>query len=156
MSVIGDARLRLVSSDHIGVPHGGMFGDVARWEPKLNRRGLRLAWSLIWQCFFVYTELPGGKLVSQLRLKHKDGGPITIDKTLVDTLVYLREIHRRSDKPMVAQHLQQRKTERLQQAHAEAAEERSDRAKDATQQAFVALGVKTPKVFSAPAQRRKR
>jgi len=145
---LGKPQWCIVSSDHIGVPHGGLFGNIRRWEPKLNKHGLYLYWSLIHEMFGVYTILRNtGELVNQMLLKHKDHGPLTLDKSLVDTLVYLRETHNRTDQVRMLASFKARKSAEKAKAQAEAAEERADRAKRATDMAFMALGVKPRKTM---------
>lgn len=147
MASVGPASWLTVSTDHIGVPHGGLFGDVRKWEPKLKKHGLLLCWSTVWDVFGVYTELPGGEYVFQMNLKHKDGGPIPLDKHLVDTLIFLRECHHRQDRSLLEQEATARKAQVRARAQAELAEERSDRARRATDKAFMALGLKPRKLM---------
>jgi len=154
MAMAGPITWRAVTTDHIGVPRGGLFGDVDRWEPVLNRHGLFLAWSLIWQTFGVYSKLPGGECVFQMHLKHKDGGPLPIDQQLVDTLVLLREVNSREDRTLREQCFAFKKKIEKEKRMAAAAEERSDRAHRATDKALMSLGVKAPKIVLDLGQRR--
>jgi len=146
MSFISNPGLRLVTTDHIGVPHGGQFGDVSRYEPILARHGLLLAWSLIWDCFFVYTKLPGGKVVTQFKMRRGGGPVIPLDRAFVDTMVTLRETHWRTDRSLLMQEAERIKRNLMQQREEQAAQERRERAKDATEEAFSQLGLKGRKV----------
>lgn len=147
--VLGKEHWRIVSSDHIGVPHGGLFGDVRRWEPLLNKHGLYLYWSLVWQTFGIYTKLPDtGEIVNQMLLKHKDGGPIPIDRSVVDTFVFLRDSHSYTDQPHMISAFKARKEAEARRANDAMAEERRDVAKNATSEAFLNLGLRSPKVIT--------
>lgn len=147
MASAGPANWRAVTTDHIGVPHGGLYGDVRKWEPKLKKAGLLLCWCTIQDVFGIYTALPDGKYVFQMSLKHRDGGPIPIDEHLVRTLVFLRESHHRQDRSLLEQEAAQRKAQMQAKIQADLAEERSDRARRATDIAFMGLGVKPKKVM---------
>jgi len=156
MALIGPPIWNMLTTDHIGVPHGGLFGDPQRWEPELKKHGLHLGWLPNWEHFAVYTILPGGEFVAQMMLKHKDRGPITIDRQLVDTLVFLRETHNRSDRKLLEAAVKRRQDAANAKVDAEAAEERSDRARRAVDTAFIKMGLKTPKVtVTVPGQRSK-
>jgi len=64
--VVGHPSSAWVSTDSAGVPHGGSFGNVARFEQAINKVGLNLAWSRIWDCFYIYTKR-GHTNVTQLQ-----------------------------------------------------------------------------------------
>jgi len=106
-----------------------------------------LCWSLIWNVFGVYHRLPGGEPVFDMHLKHKDGGPIPLERLLVDTLVFLRETTAREDRSLREEGLRRRNQAKQDKINAELAEERSDRAKRATDKAFMALGLKPKKTM---------
>jgi len=147
MAIAGKPSWQCVTTNHIGVPHGGMFGNVRRWEPILAKHGMLLCWSLIWNVFGVYHRLPGGEPVFDMHLKHKDGGPIPLERLLVDTLVFLRETTAREDRSLREEGLRRRNQAKQDKINAELAEERSDRAKRATDKAFMALGLKPKKTM---------
>jgi len=118
-----------------------------KWEPKLKKAGLLLCWCTIQDVFGVYTQLPGGKCVFQMSLKHRDGGPIPIEEHLVRTLIFLRESHHRQDRSLLEQEAASRKAQMQAKINADLAEERSDRARRATDIALMGLGVKPKKVM---------
>jgi len=147
MAIAGKPNWQSVTTDHIGVPHGGLFGNIRKWEPVLAKQGLFLCWSLIWNVFGVFHRLPGNEPVFDMHLKHRDGGPIPIDRLLVDTLVFLRETTNREDRSLREEGFRRRKQAEKMLAQTAAAEERADMAKRATDTAFMALGLKSKKVM---------
>ena len=153
MAIAGKLNWQSVTTDHIGVPSGGMFGDVKKWEPVLAKHGLFLCWSLIWHVFGIYHKMPGGEPVFDMHLKHHDGGPIPLDGQVVDTIVLVRETSSREDRSLTQELYQRRQKMKRDIALAAAAEERSDRARRATDKAFLKLGLKTPKITMDFSQR---
>ena len=150
MAFIGNPRNRCVTSDHIGVPSGGMFGDVRKWEPVLNGHGLRLGWSLIWHTFMVYTMTPAHGFVCQMHLKHRDGGPIPIDRRVVDTLVWARENFHREDQTLVKQMFDARQQRELDRQDVERRERAEASAEAAWDSVSLDLGLRTPTVLMEP------
>jgi hypothetical protein len=147
MAYIGNPKQRCVSTDHIAVPRGGMFGDIAKWEPVLNRNRLYLAWSLIFHTFLVYSKEKGFPFVCQMHLRHRDGGPIPLDSRVVSTLTWARENFRREDQTLVKQMFEARKR-RAQSAEESERMERAERsAADAFDAVSLDLGLRTPKIM---------
>jgi len=147
MAIAGKLNWQSVTTDHIGVPTGGMFGDVKKWEPVLAKHGLFLCWSLIWEVFGVFHKLPGGEPVFDMHLKHRDGGPLPLDAQVVDTIVLVRETTFREDRSLREELFNRKRKMDADLAAEAAAGERSDRARRATDKAFMKLGLKAPKVF---------
>ena len=85
-----------MTTDTIGVPTGGQYGDIRRWEPVLNRHGMKLMWSRFHQTFMVYTDFNPARPVCQVILLNKETRrPIPVTGRLVNLLVWLRETHAR-------------------------------------------------------------
>jgi len=149
MAFVGRPADQCVTTDHIGVPHGGMYGNVRHWEPVLKRHGLRLAYSLIWHSFLIYTidtEHPQHPLVCQMHLRHKDGGPIPLDRRVVETMRFLRESYHRSDQTLLKQHFETRKQAKKDKREEEVREESQQTAREAVDRAWLAMGLAGPKV----------
>jgi len=154
--VLGDPRNQIVSTDHIGVPHGGAFGNVRKWEPVLAKRGLFLYWSLIHGFFGVYTKRPGsGALVNQMQL-HAGDFPLPIDKHLVNTLIFMRETHSREDQSMVKQHFDRKQAAKKAAEKAKKDVLNREIARDAVDKALLQVGARTPMAMSGVPQTRAR
>jgi hypothetical protein len=149
MAIVGRPLDKMVTTDHIGAPTGGLYGDIRRWEPALNRAGLKLAWSLIWHAFFVYTVRPGtNNCVPQLPLfESRTGDPIPVDRKLVDTLIYLREQNARDDKTMLRQEFERRVSAKKAAEEAAEDEDRKYKLKDIMKEASRVIGQETRPAF---------
>lgn len=154
MAIAGKPNWQCLTTDHIGVPRGGLYGDVDKFEPILKQSGLFLCWSTIWHTFGVYHNLPGGEPVFDMHLKHKDGGPIPLDAQVVFTFIFLRETASREDRSLREEGFRRRNEMRRALEAAAAAEERMDRARRATDKAFLKLGIKSPTIFMDFSQQR--
>jgi len=141
---IGPPAWRCCTTDELGVPTGGMYGDVRRWEPELEKHGLLLAWSWIWYCFAIYTKRPGShKCTCQMLLKRGRAQPIPLTREVVDTFVFLRETSARTNSTIaraIADNHERRKKEAMQK---EVREESAHMARESTDRAMRALGLKT-------------
>ena len=94
--MVGPRRWMCVTTDMIGVPTGGLYGDIRRWEPVLNRYGLKLMWSRFHKCFMVYTDLNPARPVCKLILWNKKAQrPIPLTGQLVNLLAWLRDLYAR-------------------------------------------------------------
>ena len=108
---IGPRQWHWVSPDEAGVPRGSGYGDVARFEKKLNRNHLYLSWSWIHECFFIYT-LTAKEPVTQWQCwDWTNDRPLMLTDELLWLMIYYWEHHcRRSAKTIqkAAQESQER------------------------------------------------
>lgn len=104
--IAGAKRWMAVTTDSAGVPHGGRYGDVAWFEPRLKRVGLKLAWSRLWHCFLIYMERGPGKFICQMQCyNHRHKKPIPLTANLLWLLVYAWERHCRTPAKTIVQAL---------------------------------------------------
>ena len=86
---IGYTHWQWVSTDSAGVPHGGPFGDVQRFEAEAGKYGLIIGWSRIHERFGVCTRLGPAKWVCQWLLrKERTGVPIPFTDELLWLLLH--------------------------------------------------------------------
>lgn len=57
----------MVTTDTAGVPSGGKYGDVRRFEEEAKRHGLLVGWCLMGDCFGIYTKDGPGRYTFQMR-----------------------------------------------------------------------------------------
>jgi len=119
---VGPAWWRCVTTDEIGVPYGGAYGDVRRAEAELNRVGMKLCWSYLHHCFGIYTEPVPNYWRFQLLLQKNGDEPIPLTDQLVWTLYFIREEDARMDGPTIEARIRQIQQERKnrERAYAEA------------------------------------
>ena len=104
---IGPPNFGMVSTDTAGVPCGGNFGDVAWFEDRLNRMGLYLGWTRIWDRFVIYS-MRGPQIVCQMVCQHWDTmTPIPLNGELLSLVRIMWEGHCRNTYDTMQQWLQQ-------------------------------------------------
>lgn len=59
---IGEPSWQWVTLDSIGVPTGGVHGDVRRFHDGVKEMGLDLAWSRMYGIFFLFRQRKNGKI----------------------------------------------------------------------------------------------
>jgi len=57
---IGDEHWQWVGLDSAGVPHGGRYGNVAWFHDEVKKIGLDLAWSRLYDAFFLFRKRRDG------------------------------------------------------------------------------------------------
>jgi hypothetical protein len=85
--IAGPKHWQTVTTDTAGVPHGGLYGDVALFEQEAARHGLKLGWSRAWKAFLIYTQPGPNKYVCQFTCWKGDGTPIPLSRNLLNLLV---------------------------------------------------------------------
>ncbi|MDD4888395.1 MAG: hypothetical protein PHU85_00565 [Phycisphaerae bacterium] len=90
---IGPESWQWVTIDSPEVPMGGHYGDVATFAEAAERRGLKLAWSRLWQCFCLYQELPGGHIRDHHHFCTSRARPMPLDPEWLNLFDKLREMY---------------------------------------------------------------
>lgn len=84
----GPAYWKWVTTDTAGVPHGGKFGDVPRFEAVFRRHNLYVGWSRIQRCFGIATRDRRNGWQCQMLLT-TGRSPIALSSQLVGMLLTL-------------------------------------------------------------------
>jgi len=91
MAIIGDADWQWVDPETAGVPTDGRYGDVARFREAAQERGLDIAWSRLWECFFLY-EMDGAKVKVHFQFFIQQGHKVMpLNPDWLDVFDYCRE-----------------------------------------------------------------
>lgn len=112
MANVGPKFWQWVTTDTAGVPHGGQFGDVPRFEPVLNQHGLIVGWSRARKCFGIATHGPSGWACQMLLMGRTK--PIPFSQKLVSALLTARA-ERQSNKTLIEIMAQRERDQRQQQ-----------------------------------------
>ena len=141
-----------VSTDTAGVPHGGPFGDVERFEREAKPHGLILGWSRRLRVFGVCTRLGPKKWVCQMLLRN-GGKPISCSDPLLSLLLIAWERHSRFSADTITSYLIQVDREREQAMAKESYDYHKDRVMDNVVEVMRARGIETRPLISIPAGR---
>jgi len=148
---IGPRDWQCVTPDHIGVPHGGLFGDIDRHRATLARCGLKLCWSVRWGAFGIYSERQGGSVVFEFPLWRPDGSPIPLTGDVAFGLRVLAERRARTDRATIADCIRRMKAEKAASLRRDRLDRAHQRAEDTVQEASKRLGLTTrPVTITVP------
>ena len=86
---IGEPFWQWVTLDSIGVPTGGVHGDVKRFHDGVKEMGLDLAWSRLYDIFFLFRQHKNGK-IQTLQGFASWSEPVTPDRLTMELLRDLR------------------------------------------------------------------
>ena len=108
----GYPHWRCVTSDTAGVPTGGRYGRVRYFERRLNRVGLKLAWSRLHCGFGVYSQQGPGQYIWHMNLWRRHPAtrrtiPMPLDDSLVFLLLHVWHKHCRMSAATIKQGLKQ-------------------------------------------------
>ncbi len=152
--MIGHPSWRWFSTGSAGVPTGGRYGNVKRFEERAKRHGLYIAWSGLGGCFVIYTKRGAGQLVTQEFCNDpRDGTPEPLTDNYLAVMVAIWERFARTGKVTIATMTARDKRERERQRHNEMEQHREDSRKDALRMFNLVTGRSGPKMFSIPAGR---
>ena len=153
---LGQKHWGWVSTDTAGVPHGGPFGDVGRFETSAKRHGLILGWSRRCKCFGVCTRLGPTKWVCQMLLRNQQTmRPIPCSDALLSILMIAWERHSRYSAATIEGYLLQLERDRQYALAKESYQFHKDRVMDTVVETQRSLGIETRPVISIPSRVRK-
>ena len=145
-----------VSTDTAGVPHGGPFGDVGRFETAAASHGLILGWSQRLNCFGVCTRLGPTKWVCQMLLRNQvTRRPIPCSDSLLAILLIAWERHSRYSADTIEGYLLQLERDRQHALAKESYDFHKDRVMDNVTEVYRARGIDTRPLISIPSRVRK-
>lgn len=149
--IVGYRHWQMVSTDSAGVPHGGRYGDVPRWERQAKRHGLKLGWSRLSKCFGIYTQIGPGKYAFQLRLwNERTQCPIALTPQLLQTLVWLWERNSSTTDFALLRQLAEMQADYKRRVMKEEYEAAKDISKDVATMTYRDLGMETKPLISIP------
>jgi len=97
--MIGPQDWKWFTTDTAGVPQWGIWGDVRAFEVEAEPHGLHVAWSGIFNCFVIYTELfPGEFTLQDIRKDQVTGRPRPLDQDYLSWLIRTWEMFGRMSK----------------------------------------------------------
>ena len=150
---IGPDNWRSVTYDSAFVPRGGMYGNVEEWAAKAEKHGMKLAWSWLRGCFFVYT-IHFGVPVFQFRFwNEKARRPAPLTDMALWALVELRERHGQISGDNFARKAAKAAAEEDERIKREMHKDDDDRIKEVTREAKYGLGRGRPMRLIMPGTR---
>lgn len=152
--MIGHPSWRWFSTGSAGVPTGGRYGNVKRFEERAKRHGLYIAWSGIAKAFVVYTKRGPGELVLQEFCQDPvEMTPVPLTDRYLAQLVGIWERFARASHMTIRCMIEMDKRERKRQAQREAEQHRADSREDALRMFNLVTGRAGSKTMVLPAGR---
>lgn len=146
---IGYRHWGWVTTDSAGVPHGGRFGDVGRFERGANGHGLIVGWSRRLNCFGVCTRRGPTKWVCQLVLRNSKG-IVPFSDSVLWLLLFAWERHARLTESTITEYLRDVQRKERAAVAKEIYDEQALRVKDSVQESFYRQGIETRRLISIP------
>ena len=103
---VGPRHWRCVDLDAAGVPHGGPYGDVARFDAFCRAEGLVLCWSRVKKCLIVATQ-KFHQWTVQLSLCKDYGKPVPCNDKLAFLIRWTRRNFGRNSASSIIENLAQ-------------------------------------------------
>jgi hypothetical protein len=108
---VGPRFWHWVTTDTAGVPHGGRYGDVPRFEAILRRHNLYLGWSRVKKCFGIASKNRRNGWCCQMVLTTGQG-VIPLNNRLVSALLTAWAEHGRTNTGTVIEAMIQKERDR--------------------------------------------
>ena len=141
----------MVSPETAGVPHGGQYGNVDRFREDAARHGFKVGWSMVHNCFGIYTEdRPGDPTFQILWRNRRTGDALPLTRDFLWLLCYLRREHAKTSARTFQQYLDDLKSEAKRRRAKEKYDQINDMSLDVGTEALIQNGKMTRKMISVP------
>lgn len=148
---VGPEHYQWVSPDSAGVPTGGRWGNVGEFRRRMARHGLKVAWSRLWRCFYIYTQPSAARFVTQLACSRMDNSePIPLTRALAGALLQCWSKVRRHSHQALERGMAAMARTKQEAARRKWLAEQEDVMKDAERSSKLIRRVITPKAFYIP------